>query len=703
MQSKKFPKPIKFFLKKEVLAVCCCFLFILALSWKGLNWGRYESWNADQMAFKDIFIQNETPFNPKWFLKPPFYTYFIFFVSEYPLNTLSTFLHLNLTDLDTMKYLWAKILNVLAYSLSCVILFKIIRKIRPVEIAVTLTVIFITSAGMIPFLFFLTPDLFLILWMLLSFYFSQLVYVTDDKKITNYVLAGFFVGVSTACKYNGGIVLFALMIFHFLSLKKSNSNLITTKKNLLLFSAMGVAALAFLICNPFSVFDFPTFSSDLYYLLTTDGAYFDMVVNSQNGLIRFILQFLELMGIPAFILLFISVALSFKARAQWKMKLTATFLASFSLLLIPAFIFYSYREIPTRYVLPLYPFLLISVACLFDKKVIFQKIFIASLLLTLSYNIFCSLQVSTRFSQDPRTQMQREILTLIPPFSKVEQTAFTPNIPTASKSKFLISEIPMITGRNRYFKEKFKDNEKILSLIDHHEGTENLNWFSSENFQKRNPDYIILDSWQYFYVGSPYIQQNYPELVSYYNFLLEKHDKYRVVFQKQTPLPPWYLYPRDIDFLQNTITLLELDNNEVNYDIDVTNIRQQLLSQTRLILLNTEQKKLMYKFATFESINSNMEKSQLLYNLAVHFNGKIPPELIENLLQLSVTTSPGWSHFYIETANYYWEHSEYQKAQDTLRACLKIQVAQEHCFNIYKKDTLGKFGELLKSINSLPQ
>ena len=54
----------------------------LAFSLEGINWGRDECWNPDQIALRSLFRKNKPPFEPSTFTKPPFHTYLTYFLVE---------------------------------------------------------------------------------------------------------------------------------------------------------------------------------------------------------------------------------------------------------------------------------------------------------------------------------------------------------------------------------------------------------------------------------------------------------------------------------------------------------------------------------------------------------------------------------------------------------------------------------------------
>src|SRR3989344_4066836 len=91
-------KTIKQQIKEHWVLLLALGLTVLFCSF-GINWSRYEDWNPDQMAFKNIFIIGQQSFNPKYFLVPPFYTYFIYFIDLKPLAWIAELSHLDKSTL----------------------------------------------------------------------------------------------------------------------------------------------------------------------------------------------------------------------------------------------------------------------------------------------------------------------------------------------------------------------------------------------------------------------------------------------------------------------------------------------------------------------------------------------------------------------------------------------------------------------------
>src|SRR5690349_24187117 len=84
--------------------------------------------NPDQMAFQPLFLEGKLPFNPGWFDKPPFHTYFNYFLSVLPVSTLSRIFGFSVPTQELIKTIWSRILTKIMLLLSVVLLYHISRK-----------------------------------------------------------------------------------------------------------------------------------------------------------------------------------------------------------------------------------------------------------------------------------------------------------------------------------------------------------------------------------------------------------------------------------------------------------------------------------------------------------------------------------------------------------------------------------------------
>lgn len=90
-----------------------------------------------------------------------------------------------------------------------------------------------------------------------ALYFSTKIY--QDSKISNYLLAGLFIGLATSTKYNAALACVVVILAHFLRVYNSKEKLITPKAAISLITSGLMSILGFVIGTPYSVLDYKTF------------------------------------------------------------------------------------------------------------------------------------------------------------------------------------------------------------------------------------------------------------------------------------------------------------------------------------------------------------------------------------------------------------------------------------------------------------
>ena len=82
-------------------------------------------------------------------------------------------------------------------------------------------------------------------------------------------------------------------------------------------------------------------------------------------------------------------------------------------------------------------------------------------------------------------------------------------------------------------------------------------WFSEAELMARKPDYVVVNSLYYQRFIHPGIRRDlYPSMNKYFSYLLsEKFDNHIVFDQESQNVPAW-VYPGDIDFTHNRVTIL---------------------------------------------------------------------------------------------------------------------------------------------------
>jgi 4-amino-4-deoxy-L-arabinose transferase-like glycosyltransferase len=521
----------------------------------GITWGKVESWNPDDMAliFRNI---NDVFVSPGSFLKPPFHGYFNFFLSYVPLKFIEKILNLspNFLTSGSVLLIWSRLLTATLFLGSITLLFKITINFFGNFAARIITIIFATSAGFIAYAHFLTADIPIMFWMLLAFYFSQRLYLKGI--ISDYVLAGFFTGIATSVKYNGLAIGVTIVLAHILF---SNSldwkKLLFSKK---LFLGLFMVIIGFLLSNPFALLDYKNFIADFWYNYVTTPVYEGKI--SGNSYWKFFVCMKEIIGLPAFIIFSLAFVVTIYFTVIEKSNqhhLLKPILLILSVFLLYYYKFGSFTRLETRFVLPILPFWMM-ISAPFWYRIRQKKLFVSSILIILlSYNTVCSSWVGKRFLEDPRMSAQNWVQEHLPESVSIESTSYTPNWNALPGIKLNNRRFPKVSGRKKMFEEIFKHNPSIMALIQRYEGQqENLNWYFLAELLQRNPQYIAINSLYYErFFQSNIIAKLYPEVRNYFKNLIDEKYPYKIVFDKKSNNLPLWVYPRDIDFLENRMII----------------------------------------------------------------------------------------------------------------------------------------------------
>ena len=108
--------------------------------------------------------------------------------------------------------------------------------------------------------------------------------------------------------------------------------------------------------------------------------------------------------------------------------------------------------------------------------------------------------------------------------------------------------MPHVSGRAVLFERIFKGNRWVEGQAAAHEGCDDEQLFSAKELLARNPDFVTIDSSDY--------QVPSETVKSYYRDLMQEKFPYRVVYDRQSPPVPQWIYPRVIDDLQDRTILL---------------------------------------------------------------------------------------------------------------------------------------------------
>ncbi len=536
----------------------------------GIDWGWVETWEPDQMAFQSLFIEGKLPFHPGSFLKPPFHTYFNYFLSVYPLEIVGKTFNVSAEILYPVKLIWSRLLTTFLYLGSIILVFKINRRFFGLFSARIVSLIFATSAGLIAYSHFLTADIPVTFWMLLAFYYSQNILIRG--KLVDYLLSGFFTGIATATKYNGLAIGITLVLAHVLRYPSPLWKQIFLDKKVYLGLLTILAG--FIIGNPFAILDSRTFIHDFMYNYIVTPVYEGQRGNSYG---KFFTCLSEIIGWPYFV--FCLVALSTSLLSFFTPKNKQDFKQSgIAILLILLEIYYykfgQFPRLETRFVLPIVPYLLILSGYLWqeieEKKTRDRALVNSLIIILISYNIICSISVGKRFTEDPRTIAQNWVKTNILPGSHIETTNHNPTWHKIPGVKLTEVKMPSITGRRKLFKHLFSNNQWVMEKLNNREEDQE-NWYSKDELLSRKPDYIAINSlYSERFLKEGIVSELYPGLRIFFEKLLQEKYPYQISFDRALPPYPFWLYPQQIDFLENRITILtRINENNLPQNISI--------------------------------------------------------------------------------------------------------------------------------------
>jgi hypothetical protein len=129
-----------------------------------------------------------------------------------------------------------------------------------------------------------------------------------------------------------------------------------------------------------------------------------------------------------------------------------------------------------------------------------------------------------------------------------------------------VTVMPFVTGRERLFEVLFPNNEFINGTQeDRLRAEENITWFTGSALIARKPDYVVIDSLYYQRFTQPGIRRDlYPSMDEYFSSLLDEKFPYHIVFDQESERVPAWVYPKEIDFTHNRVTLLVRNESQTN-------------------------------------------------------------------------------------------------------------------------------------------
>lgn len=252
---------------KKKYAIIIVILAGLALRVWGLNFGLPYTLHQDEpIVINHAVAYGSTDFNPHFFIIPPFASYllFIFYGLFFMLGRIfgifagkEDFAIKFFSD-PTAFYLIARVIlgvipSVASVWLTYVLYKKVFGNKGALYAACVVSVSFICVVnGHYAYVDNMMAALALVTYI-------YLFKITQEPSLRNYCLAGVFLGLAAAAKYNAALLLASFYLAHIAVVLSHGLNRKKLVFDKFLWSGIAVCALVFILVNPFSVLDWRFF------------------------------------------------------------------------------------------------------------------------------------------------------------------------------------------------------------------------------------------------------------------------------------------------------------------------------------------------------------------------------------------------------------------------------------------------------------
>ncbi len=541
------------------------FLIALALaigfSCNGITWGRAEDWNRDQMALREL--RGVLPLD---YQKPPLHTYLNHLLVLAPIGGIEdtcAFLGRKNFPSNELRLLGSRVLVLLLFLGTIYCAYLLSRDAFGLSVARMIALVFASSAGFVEYNHFLSCDSPLLFFLLLTLLLAYQSAVSG--KLSLYLLAGLFTGLSAAMKYNGLFIGVTLIVAHLWAKDYRNWGRLLFDRRLLLCLAM--VLIGFFIGNPGALIDSRKFVADFTYNSKVTPHYDGTMAG--HSYLDFLARVPAIVGWPGAILLAICAMLSLVIVLTKRERSEASALC-FSLAGVAFALYFlvigSFPRQETRFVLPAVPFLIFMAGPFLAAARARGKWPFGILLALLLYNCTCSYLVGQRFRRDPRVKAQAWVAKHTHPGLTIESSAEAPRwtklaaiggveiaagtpLELAPHESLIDYRMPYAYGRLQLFRKLFPHDAWLQQHIADYEIEADESLFTAAALGKRHPQFVAIYSTDY-QVPSTAVR-------SYYTDLIAGLFPYRIVFDAATEAPLWWTYPKKIDFLSGRLTILK--------------------------------------------------------------------------------------------------------------------------------------------------
>jgi 4-amino-4-deoxy-L-arabinose transferase-like glycosyltransferase len=283
---------------------------------------------------------------------------------------------------------------------------------------------------------FAVPDISMVFFLMLSFYFIVRFWFAEKKPLKSIILAAGFAGVAIGFKYTAGLILVPLLIILILQRNKLGS---TIKPQVCwFFSTLFFSFLGFIIVCPYAVIDYPKFLASVQFLQRLDETGYFGVNPAINGFAAYIQVLNWQVGTLVLI-----TGITGIIYAIYQKRRTGLMLFLFPILYY--LVMARSKLVFDRFMLPMLPFLVLGSAILIGeifKNKLGWRIWISGIaLLLILQPIANAVYCDYLFMQkDTRTLAKEWIEQYLPKGSKIVTEGYGP--PLTRSRPYLKSQIP---------------------------------------------------------------------------------------------------------------------------------------------------------------------------------------------------------------------------------------------------------------------
>jgi len=527
-----------------ILILCLWISFFTGIT--ALTWGRYDCLNPDATAFKSI--KKWPPLHPERFDTPPLHTYLNNTLINEPSKWVAgACVFFGADKILAEKIRWqarmlaARLLQAVL-MLGCVVCVYLFSRDHFGRASARVNALLLaTSASFLLNKIFLSSDISLVFWMLASLVASGRILKTGGMKAS--VLAGMFAGFATATKYSGLAVALAIPLAHMFH--QDPRGILAFLRRRAFWVGGFAVPIAFVLANPYSVLNYRKFSSDFMYTYFVTPIYDGQTGGSGYG--AFFAAFPEILGWPLCLVLPLLLVCGL-GWVIWK-KPESAFAAMILCAAVFALYFWKiggFPRIETRFVLPMGPVLLLLAAPGWEFLARWRAAAVIPALLLGLHGLASGFEITRQFTEDPRMAALEWADQNFPKSCKVEASTGSPQWKWMVGKNVSVVNFPIGLDRNRRFSETLKDNPWVQERLKRNLSVNRPEFFTPGELAERNSDFITIDSQNLKdKMAAPFLKE----------LLAGKHG-YEVVFEKEAPPLPGWVYPSEPNCLRMKFYIL---------------------------------------------------------------------------------------------------------------------------------------------------